>query len=188
MTSIQLFKWFCKEQGIMGEMFSLYHAMQPKLTTYENGGYNTRALSFDEYISNTINYSGFLDLFWNIESNYRAKVRSCIWERKPINENLITDKFLRVKKNWDYFVKNNLFVDENSLKRGDTVRWNNHIVTIKEIDKRWCNITAELATEGRGNRNVWFKFSGLRDRETNEPLKLNYYIKRKRRVYYGVNS
>lgn len=188
MTSIQLFKWFCKEQGIMGEMFSLYHAMQPKLTTYEDGEYKARPLSFGEYVTNAINYSGFLDLFWNIESNYNAKVRNCRWERKPIREGLITPKFLKAKKNWDYFVKNNVFVDENSLKRGDTVRWNNHIVTIKEIDKRWCNITAELATEGRGSRNVWFKFSGLKDKDTNEPLNLNYYIKRKRRVYYGVNS
>ena len=189
MTDLQIFTWFCKEQNIMGDIFSLYHAMQPKLTTYEDGEYKTRPLSFGEYITNAINYSGFLDLFWNIESNYGAKVRNCRWERKPIREDLITPKFLKAKRNWDYFVKNCLFIEENSLKRGDIVKWNNHTVSIKEIDTRWCNITASVVgATGLFGRNVYFKFSGLKNNETNEPFKLNYYIKRKRREYHGANS
>ena len=188
MTEVQVFKWFCKEQGIMGEIFSLFHAIEPKKMTYENGTYETIPLNFYEYIKGRITCTGFFELFWAIESAYITKVRNSRWEGKTINDKLITNRFLKAKKNWDYFTKHNLFLNDESLKVGDVIKWNGSEVKIKEIDLRWGNIVGErIGSQAFFGRNVYFKLSGCRDRESNEPLQLNYYIKRNRRIYNGVN-
>lgn len=200
MTDVQVFKWFCKEQGIMANIRGMYYVSSPK--KYVRGTYKTTTLmSFNEWIHNRVGSRGFLQLMNDINSAYDYGGICCCWDNTiPNFEGMITDGFRRALKRWGYFVRNNLSIDTSTLKVGDVVfyknPWNSHDakcekVVIDTINIRDGILTGHIeGTNGKSwnNKRDYITLGCLRKLDNpEEELEINYIIKRNRRVYNGVN-
>ena len=196
MTAAQVFKWFCKEQGIVANIMNMYNTVRPSYNTYDNGGIQTKYLTYDEYIAIKLRNSNFVDLFERITSDFLFKVG---WGKYDY----YVDKWnLRnITKKWRYFAMHNIYINENCLKVGDNI-------TFRVSDwRRWHENHALMDTLHRGrvdtlqvgngvmviwdyvdNRHKTYYSNEIFDRDNGVfDFDLNFYIKRNRRTYYGRN-
>lgn len=197
MTATQVFKWFCKEQGIMANIMNMYHTVHPRYNTYYNGGVQTKYLTYDEYIVIKLRNNNFVDLFERITSDFLFKIG---WEKY---EEYVDKWNLRnISKKWRYFATNNIRLDENCLKVGDDItfrlsdwrRWDENHALMDTIHRG----RVDTLQVGNGIMVIWdYADNRHRTYYSNEifnrdngvfDFDLNFYIKRNRRTYYGRNS
>ena len=184
MTSTQAFIWFCKEQGVVGEIIKMFYETRPRTHTPEGVKY----INFKRYYDDIVELYGFGYSLERIFELYISTLRktmpySLAYEKK----NELFKKYANLIKKWRYFVKNNLKINPNTFKIGDTVsynRWNNGKILVEKIDLDRYEITG-LNTYS--NRRDYMHISYLRDLN-GEKLKTDYIIKRKRKIYHGVNT
>lgn len=190
MTGVQVFKWFCKEQKIMPLIRQLYYTIRPTDNGWRN--YPTY-LSFDEYIGKMISSYGFVDLMIRLENAYYYKIG---WNK--YDEFSKQHELPNLNKKWHYFVYHNIFIDEDVLKVGSEVEYRRPLWDAREdADDHERAIVRTIHPDGfsvridslvdNSLRNFFYSISNLRDVNTHEPLKINFYIKRNRRKYYGAD-
>lgn len=183
MTSVQVFTWFCKEQGIISLVRHMYYVCSPR-KFIENGSGQTIQISFNQWIQETVDSYGFYGLFDRIKIAYR-------W--RCLDYSLVSsEKFERISQRWRYFVDNNIIINSTNLKVGKTV-------CLKypcSRDDEYQMVIVDKINLGFGcisghndyTTSNWLYFIYLRDLENpQERMKINYSIKRNRRFYNGVN-
>jgi hypothetical protein len=192
MTGVQVFKWFCKEQKIMPLMRQIYYAVRPTDISWKAP---LTYISFDEYIKTLIENYGFGDLLIRLENAYYFKIGWDKYEKFSRENN-----FVNLNRKWYYFTNHNIFINEDSLKVGSEVEfvrplWNfgNHIndddyikSTIIQVNPDSFSVRLNSINED-SYKNYSTSISNLRYVNTHEPLKINFYIKRKGKKYYGIN-
>lgn len=187
MTAAQIFRWFCKEQKIMHKMREMYYDMHPYKVNYNSLDISKRYLTFDEYITNKVMMYGFNKLILiDFIDDY---MRFFFSEKRPFTsywgfrDKLFT-YFNKPMTRLDYFGKNNVFLNENNFKIGSFLTFNGKLRVIKTSS---CNISNGLF-EGVIHSNGE-KYDGyIRFRDINDGEKiLDFFIKRKGKVYYGKN-
>jgi hypothetical protein len=201
MTDVQVFKWFCKEQGIMANIRGMYYVSAPKkysLSKVNSGFYK---LSFEEWIHDLISSRGFHSLLYKIGESYNCNLLYSQYDHMiPNIGGMYTDKFRKAMQRWSYFVSKNLIVDEISLKVGDVINYKNPFkwddpacerVVVDSISVKDGYVSGHLeGTNGDlwENKRDFMNFSYLRKLDNpEEQIDINYSIKRNRRVYNGAN-
>ena len=191
MTGVQVFKWFCKEQKIMPLMRQIYYAVRPTDISWKAP---LTYISFDEYIKTLIENYGFGDLLIRLENAYYFKIGWDKYEKFSRENN-----FVNLNRKWCYFTNHNILINEDSLKVGSEVEfvrplWNigNHIndddyikSTIIQVNPDSFSVRLNSINED-SYKNYSTSISNLRYVNTHEPLKINFYIKRKGKKYYGI--
>lgn len=200
MTDVQVFKWFCKEQGIMPHIRGMYYVSTPKRYMRErNGGFYK--LSFEEWIHELVSSRGFYSLLTKIGESYTCNILYSQYDNMiPSIEGLYTDGFRKAMQRWTYFVSKNIIVDDISLKVGDIVYYKNpfkwddpdcEMVVVDHINIRDGYVSGHLHGKNPDiweNKRDYMNLSQLRKLDNpHEQLEINYSIKRNRRVYNGVN-
>lgn len=195
MTATQVFKWFCKEQGIMANIMNMYHTVHPSYNTYDNGGIKAKYLTYDEYITIKLRNGSFVDLFERIMSDFLFKIG---WEK--YDEYVDKWNLRNLSKKWRYFAINNIRLDENCLKVGDDItfrlsdwrRWDeNPALTIHRgrVDTLQVGNGIMVIWDYVDNRHRTYYGNEIFNRDNGVfDFDLNFYIKRNRRAYYGRNS
>ena len=201
MTDVQVFKWFCKERGIMANIRGMYYVSSPKrymLTKSNNGFYK---LTFDEWIHDLVTNRGFHCLMDKISDSYCSNMLYSQYDYMiPRIDGMHTDNFIKAMSCWYYFVRNNIIVDDSSLKVGDIVCYKNPFkwdepncerVVVDKINIRDGYVSGHLeGTDGDSweNKRDYMNLSQLKNADNpQEPLEISYSVKRNRRVYNGAN-
>ena len=191
MTITQVFTWFCKEQKIMPSIYKFYHTMQPCSYNYKPNGVEVKYLSFDEYIMNNVHVYGFSYLLERLIDEYLCTIR----REKTYDEfynirKKTEDIFKDIYKKWAYFVRYNIKLSDNSFKLGDVVKinhWGNvHYITITDVNVSNFRIMGNVDSDTLKDLPFSVKFDELMN-EDETPMKLNFSIKRNRKVYNGKN-
>ena len=179
----RVFFWFCKEQGIIDIMFSMYQ--MKKLGTWrydnENGSYFER-LSLKNYLTQRVKAYGFKDVFWELQPpSYTLKTRKI----------LSSEKYKKARSKWNSFVKKNLMFSDEFLKVGDKVELSNawgrsKVGTVIEIPKTFDG--SFMIKSFDTGADVKVSIVGYQKILVNDVEKEpEYYIKRRRKVY-GANK
>ena len=203
MTDVQVFKWFCKEQGIMANIRGMYYVCSPKRYSISRP-LNNRfyKLSFEEWIHDLVTSRGFYSLMYKIAEAYDCNIIYSEYDYMiPKITGMRTEGFTKAMKRWAYFVTNNVVIDDVSIKAGDVVGYKNpfkwddqdcEMVVIDEINIRDGYVRGHLdGTDGSiwENKRDYMNLSQLRKADNiQEPIEISYSIKRNRRVYNGVNK
>ena len=107
MTLTQIFLWYCKLNGIMGDVIRLYYSIVwPKKTKYNIKPPDNP--SFEYWVANE--GISIVNIFKELEW----------YSHKPPK---LSDKYEKAKKKWRYFVKNNLKLADGVMEVGDSVRY-----------------------------------------------------------------
>lgn len=190
MTGVQVFKWFCKEQKIMPLIRELYYEVRPTDNSWKMP---PKYIGLEEYIQRMIESNGFFDLLLRFENSYYYKVgwnKFDYFRKKHGIENIL--------RKWDYFLKNNLQICEDTFKVGDTVLVRNHYwFTVNDADAAQNIKTGKILSINIGKYTAIVEQDDLGRREvflndivkegTIESVDINFYIKRNRKTYYGAN-
>lgn len=200
MTDVQVFKWFCKEQGIMANIRGMYYVSSP-LKYMNRARFEVRKLTFNEWIHSLVVSQGFRDILVNIAYKYNSGIAYSRFDsRIPKLEGLYNDTYKKAIKRWGYFVKNNIVMNDKSLKVGDIIAYKNPwdfenqecekivIDSINLIDG-YANghLLGSDASKWQNERG-YMRFDCLKNPDDNKiPIEINYSIKRNRRIYNGVS-
>ena len=203
MTDVQVFKWFCKEQGIMANIRGMYYVCSPKrystLRPLNNRFYK---LSFKEWIHEIIATRGFGGILGRIVESYSCNLAYNRYDKNAvIIDGLVTDNFKKAMKHWNYFVSNNLMLDERCLKVGDIVSYKNPFlwneettekIIIDDINIKDGYVSGHLlGTVGEDwkDKRDFMTLNSLRKTDNlKEELEMSYSVKRNRRIYNGANK
>lgn len=191
MTNAQVFRWFCKEQGITHLLHRMYHKIQPSKITYE-GGFKQTYLTFDQYINDIVGSQGFSYMLDRIVNAYLFKIRVGMrFEDYDTIANNIRIKFKPYNRKWEYFVKNNIKID-NGIKINEVVSFNDwgnlYKIKVSVFYPSSAEIYGHLITDDNNNgRGYSVRFNKLLD-ENGMPKTIQYQIRRNRKVYHGTNS
>ena len=193
MTNSQVFRWFCKEQGITHLIHRMYYKIQPRKLEYEGNTLKDRYLTFDEYIDDMVDAHGFPYLLDRIISNYKNKMRvGMIFNDFYAFARQLTEKFKKLNRKWEYFAKKNIEF-ENPIGIGDVISFKdwNEIRTIKvtSIDFYQSRVYGTVISPDRNwNGRTYGTSLGRIIDENGKRIKQNYKIKRNKKVYHGTNS
>ena len=191
MTIPQLFKWFCKEQKLMPQMQKMYYSIHPCHISYsKDNGLYTKYLTFNEYVERMVKNNGFPFLLRKLFDEYASNMRPTMnynefWVWYP---NFMKE-FEPYFKKWEYFAKNNLIMEDERIKVGNELKYNSwgnvHDIKVTSIDVSQWRICGNIKV-GERTLETTTNIGELVD-ENNSPLKLDFTIKRKRKMYHGQN-
>ena len=188
MTAAEVFNWFCKEQNIIPIIRELYYYARPREQRYTKEGIITEYLTLENYMNRKFEQHGMSCLFESL-------VHSCYYTVGWEKYDEIREKYniSNIEKKWLYFVKNNVHVKEDCLKIGDVI----------EYDYRHWGEVGDIVHEKRNGKVVSINLVGMTvtlqdidDKRYNtlysnklkeSGIELNFYIKRNRKEYYGVD-
>lgn len=176
MTEKEIFLKFCKLNKMMPYLVGKFYSSKVcdimfdcKLNMYIN-----RPLMFNEYFEKITKFSSMNSLFFDVFSrltNY------------GYNGN---EEYRKSVRKWDYFVKNNLFINENSLKVGDVVEARNFPGQIAKLKVEKISIPhSNITGYDENNKKRIVNFSDVFT-VNGEAFKPNYYFKIRRKLY-GIN-
>lgn len=198
MTDVQVFKWFCKEQGIMANIRGMYYVCSP--TRYSISGYKSEKISFEKWIHDFVYRNGFLGLMERILSSYNMNLQYASYDCSiPLITGMATDKFINAIKRWHYFVRHNIIIDENILKVGDIVTYKRpwahendgrDVVVVDTLNIKEGYVHGHIyGTEGKtfNDMREYMCLDCIMKENETEPIRLDYSIKRKGRIYNGAN-
>lgn len=192
MTNAEVFRWFCKEQGITHFIHRMYYKIQPCKIDYKDGVRKTN-MTFDEYIENRIGLNSFAFLLEMIINDYKNKIRLEINFNDYYNfARDLNEKFKPYIRKWNYFIKRNVQL-EDSIKIGDLVTFEHWgvIRSLKvdaiEIDTSRIRGTVVSDDSERNGGLYTIYFSNVLGENGNK-LRRSYLIKRNRKVYHGSKS
>ena len=181
MEKKEVFLKFCKINGITPLIMTRFYRKKPQLWIY-----NKKTC---KYFLETVQFNDFF--------NCLSRSNSFYWLFKTISAKIFTaayrnsKTYKRLTKKWTYFLGNNVFVQENSLKVGDKVLVTDWDSTkegkVEEICVGQDNIRMSYFNETY-NRicQLTTPFSTIVEINGKKP-DIKYYIKYKRKVY-GANS
>ena len=188
MTAAQVFNWFCKEQRIIPIIREMYYRGRPRNQKYALEGVITEYLSLEEFMNSRLGMHGMSGMFSNLTHTFYYSVG---WNK--YDEFREKYDIPSIEKKWNYFVKHNVLVKEDCLKIGDVIEYNY---------RHWGNV-GDIVYEKRRGRVVTINLYGmsvtLQNVEDNtyytlyannfkeNGIELDFYIKRNRRKYYGVD-
>ena len=188
MTTAHIFNWFCKEQKIIPIIREMYYIGRPRNQKFSKYGIINEYLSLEEYMNSRLDLHGLNGLFSNLIHVYFNAVG---WNKYDE----FRDKYNipNIEKKWLYFVKNNVHVKEDCLKIGDVI----------EYDYRHWGEVGDIVHEKRKGKVVSINLLGMAvtiqdidDKRYNtlyfnnlkeSGIELDFYIKRNRKEYYGVD-
>lgn len=175
MDLITVFFWFCKNKGIMKEVFNLYeNSSYTRLFINDEGKVISKKLSLKEKINNSSR------TWLGIEGIFSSLI--FISDIDDFDDDVLNvlDKSANA---WSKFVANNLFFHDDFLKEGDYIECTRFKQELKgrlvNVDKWLRYVTIEQ--DNGGLVDVFFheniKING------NEKKEPKFYIKYKRKVY-----
>lgn len=202
MTDVQVFKWFCKEQGIMANIRGMYYVCSPKRYSSRIRDNGVIKLTFEQWIHEIIATRGFKGILGRIVESYNCNSAYNRYDKNAvIIDGLVTDNFKKAIKHWNYFVSNNLMLDERCLKVGDIVSYKNPFLWNEETTEKIIidNINIKdgyvsghlLGTVGEDwkDKRDFMTLNSLRKTDNlKEELEMSYSVKRNRRIYNGANK
>ena len=193
MTNAQVFRWFCKEQGITHLIHRMYSKIQPRKLEYVGSELKDRYLSFDEYVDDMVEAYGFQYLLDRIVCAYKSKIRiGMIFSDYCALAVKLTNDFRRFNRKWEYFAKKNIELNE-AIRIGDIISfkdWNEmRTMKVTNTDFYQSRIYGTIISLDRNwnGRAYATSFSNVIDENGNK-IKQNYIIRRNKRVYHGANS
>lgn len=191
MSGAQVLKWFFKEQKSMVLLRDAYVAIKHRTRPFSNGLGREQSLEdFETYVNRWIQSSGLNGLINYIEYDYLCAIKKKLHYRNYDEScNKIMEKFVPLKKKWEYFTKHNVFT--NSIQVGDKFNISLYYLSDKlEIEVTKVNLSRG---EIRGNvnlhntiREIGVFISNLKDKEGNS-INCDFFIKRRGGVYNGAN-
>ncbi len=202
MTDVQVFRWFCKEQGIMANIRGMYYVCSPKKYALKRAdGDCVNRLTFEEWIHGLIASRGFCGLLDKIADSYNCNLVYNKYDKDvPHIEGMFTENFRKAMRRWNYFVSKNIIMDNDSIKIGDVVSYKNPFlwgdvrterVIVDNINLKDGYLSGHVeGTDGEvwENKRDFMSFCYLRKLDNiDEELEINYSVKRNRRTYNGVN-
>ena len=202
MTDVQVFKWFCKEQRIMANIRGMYYVCSPKRYSSRIRDNGVIKLTFEQWIHEIIATRGFKGILGRIVESYNCNSAYNRYDKNAvIIDGLVTDNFKKAIKHWNYFVSNNLVLDESCLKVGDIVSYKNPFLWNEETTEKIIidNINIKdgyvsghlLGTVGEDwkDKRDFMTLNSLRKTDNlKEELEMSYSVKRNRRIYNGANK
>lgn len=193
MTATQLFKWFCKEQRITHIIHKMFHETHPTKIMYDKGLITKKYLTFEEYVDYRVDCYGLSLLLHRIIVDYFDSMKLTIrdWNAYWEFRDEFQAKLSQYCKRWEYFVRHNIIINENSVKIGDNINFKDfgHVcnITITEISVPNTRIYGKVISSIDGKELEYcVKFGELLN-EDETPKMINYSIKRKRKIYNGKN-
>ena len=193
MTATQLFKWFCKEQRITHIIHKMFHEIRPTKTMFNKGSITKKYLTFEEYIDYRVDSYGFAFLLSRIMLDYFDNMRRTIrdWNAYWDFRDEFQAKLNQYCRKWEYFTRNNIIINEDSIKIGDNVKFNNWgdigRIIITEMSIPNGTIHGKVFSNIDGKEHIsYIKFGELLN-EDETPKMINYSIKRNRKIYNGKN-
>ena len=192
MTSAQIFRWFCKEQKVMHMIQKIYYEIHPYQITHDNLNHDIirKFINFDKYIEDKINDFGFYKLLLRILDDYSSEMRRripfvefCEWRKKFMEDNA------KLLKKWDYFANNNITLADMNLIIGKNFIYRNwgeykHLtVTSIDVPNGIVHGIVKFINIGYPTSVRICNLIGENDKK----VKINFSIKRNRKVYHGKN-
>lgn len=177
MDIFEVFFWFCKEQKIMDIMYKMYH--EKNLGTWKyDGAYGTyfQPMSLKEFLTNRMLAFGFHNIFWDLQVRNRS-----------LTEN---PRYKKARSKWNAFSKNNIKFSDNFIKIGDTIEatdsWGTICIgTVVGFPKEFSGAFRIRKNNGEESTASILNFSTIKINGVEK--KLEFYIKRKRKIY-GINK
>ena len=188
MDEVQVFMWFCKENKLNSLIRELYYKINPCHHRLSSGtSIVKKAMTFKEYISNTIHRNGFIELINRITYDYYCS--------RGLNDyEALMKRFgiSRIRQKWAYFVEHNIFICDECVKIGDSLNVTcispsrDLKIEVSSIDIPNCRVLAKDYVDGCYFRSVHFSYVfKTRDDGTYD---VKYYIKKKGKLYYGQDK
>lgn len=190
MTATQIFIWFCKEQRIMHNIRKMYYEIQPHKYKLIGGIFSKEFIDFDEYILTKVKHQGFSGLMERIFDDYCNSFRTKMpyAEYYPLCCKIFKDN-RDLFKRWNYFVNNNIILNDSRIKVNSTVKYKSwhdfQDFIIESIDIAHGMIYGTVVTNDESLQTA-ISFSNLICNDF-KPLEIVFSIKRNRRIYNGKN-
>ena len=169
----------------------MYYEIQPCKTNYDST-FKKVYLTFDEYIDSKVEFYGFSYLLDRILSDYKTKLRSGMkFEDYYTISVQLTQKFRPFNKKWEYFVKHNIQL-HNGVKVDDEIEFQGfdsiHKLKVCDINFNMGYIRGNLIANDQYNGLSYNVSIGNIKLVNGSPKKIEYQIRRKKKVYNGSNS
>jgi len=179
----------------MHKIREMYYEISPSQILYDKEeGLINKQMTFEQYVKSIISVYGFGYVLEDMLNRYKSRKRI----KMPFNEFImfwqnVERDFYDTRKKWNYFVNKNVKFDVSELESGK-------IVKTRDVGG-YRNFMIESVNPNLGRAIGYFsgqdanysRFKSqisisciLNDDET--PMKIKYYIKRKRKTYYGADS
>lgn len=114
MTLYQVFIWFCKENKILGDLYSLHLNHPAEFQTCSYGQIVYKRQTFKERIESILSnelipfHETLHDFIVNLDSTYATKFT-------------ISENGQCILRKWNYFVKNNIILDDEQFSDGKKI-------------------------------------------------------------------
>ena len=199
MTATQVFKWFCKEQKITGTIINMINTINPRKVVKNEWVH----MSFHEYYENIVRMYGFGYSLEKIMDDYcdaLLRKQATSYDRYYQEKNIFYEKNRKIINKWRYFSDNNIIMNPDILKVGDTISfdktWKKGEIVIDKIRLAYYEVVGTVKDDNinshmpigylSNNCNSHMPIGYLRDNQGNKIVP-SYIIKRKRKTYYGVS-
>lgn len=184
MDILQIFFWFCKEQKIMDIVFKMYESHRPQAWHVDKPhdihslGY-FKDMSMAEFLKESFRKNSLFDALSDLE-HYNTLKR----------DSLIHERFMKARRKWNGFCRNNIFYVDDYVKEGDFIEYTD--IFGEEIKGIVTNVPKKLGEyitikleDSVLNRYLPPSYEVMKiNGEKKEP---KFYIKRKRKIY-GINK
>lgn len=173
MNILEVFFWYCKSMGIMGEMWNIYQNANFGTWKYDpslNQSYYGKC-KFKEHLESSCNRYGMTGLFGGLEY--------CC--HNTLYRLMKSEKIKKARRNWGRFVKNNLIVLPSFVKEGDRI----HVVTtftdVEGVIEKITDDKELVVRDSNGRVNYISLFRPITiNGEKREP---KFIIKKNRKIY-----
>lgn len=173
-------------------MQNMYMTIRPQTVKFKKNQLQTKYVSFDDFILNCVNSFGFTYLFSRIIDEYSNRMST----RIPYNEfwgwrSKLIEDFKGYNRKWEYFSKNNILLTDENIRVGKTLRYKNYgdarEIKLTELEISEGRLHGEINGVNGKNFLYTIRFCDLVDKDDN-PLKIDFAVKRKGKIYYGKNK
>lgn len=171
MKPIEVFVKYCKIKHIMPEMKGIVGNKYIKWYTYNSFScmYEYSNADFKTLVNNVVKDCGFKLVFHNVE--------------KYFNRTCNKEEYLKAKRTWEYFVKNNIKV-KNPIQKGDKVTvvlYDNRTEADYYFDDFYIGYETVILTSEIGAK-VYMSPNNIR-KVNDKEFRMDYYIKWKGKEY-----
>lgn len=174
MTQKEIYIWYCKHMGVFGNVMNMFIEKKPK--KWEIGTANSIPVTFDEFFEDNLNIYGlrliFKNMFAEIYAPYYRKFGT-------------TEKYIKAKKKWNYFVSNNVKLD-TQLNKDDVIVFktlgHEHVGHVTVPYDGISSHIEVVYNVGGSTIKAAIKPSAIKSRNY-KPLKFSYHIEKKGKKY-----
>lgn len=169
MNILEVFFWYCKYMGIMGQIYKIYQSKNFGYWRYDyiNGSRYERC-GLKKFLVKEHKNSSLKDMFWSIQrySEYHYRRND--------------EKYKKARARWNAFVKNNLIYDPSFIKEGEKITFYGVAYTVIGFDEYGL---IKVQNNNNGFASCISPFEeGLRF-ESDEIREPKFLIKKNRKIY-----